>query len=326
MSSRPKVFITRKIPQVGLDMVAEVAEMDVWPEQMPPAKSVIMERIADCEGLLSLLTDEVDGALMDAAPKLKVVSNYAVGFNNIDVDAATERGILVANTPGVLTGTTADLAWSLLMSIARRIVEGDKYVRARNWKTWEPQLLLGSDVYEATIGIIGFGRIGQAMARRAAGFDMRIVYTDIARNEEAEKETGAEFMQLDDLLKASDFVTIHTLLNEETHHLIGAREFELMGPDSYLINSSRGPVIDEAALYNALKNETIRGAALDVTEEEPIPDDSPLLELDNVVIVPHIGSASRQTRNKMARMAAANLIAGITGEPLPNCVNPEAAS
>lgn len=306
-------------------MVAEVAEMDVWPEQMPPAKSVIMERIADCEGLLSLLTDEVDGALMDAAPKLKVVSNYAVGFNNIDVDAATERGILVANTPGVLTGTTADLAWSLLMSIARRIVEGDKYVRARNWKTWEPQLLLGSDVYEATIGIIGFGRIGQAMARRAAGFDMRIVYTDIARNEEAEKETGAEFMQLDDLLKASDFVTIHTLLNEETHHLIGAREFELMGPDSYLINSSRGPVIDEAALYNALKNETIRGAALDVTEEEPIPDDSPLLELDNVVIVPHIGSASRQTRNKMARMAAANLIAGITGEPLPNCVNPEAA-
>lgn len=307
-------------------MVAEVAEMDVWPEQMPPAKSVIMERIADCEGLLSLLTDEVDGALMDAAPKLKVVSNYAVGFNNIDVDAATERGILVANTPGVLTGTTADLAWSLLMSIARRIVEGDKYVRARQWKTWEPQLLLGSDVYEATIGIIGFGRIGQAMARRAAGFDMRIVYTDIARNEEAEKETGAEFMQLDDLLKASDFVTIHTLLNEETHHLIGAREFGLMGPDSYLINTSRGPVVDEAALYDALKSDTIRGAALDVTEEEPIPDDSPLLELDNVVIVPHIGSASRQTRNKMARMAAANLIAGITGEPLPNCVNPEAAS
>ncbi len=326
MSSRPKVFISRMIPQVGLDMVAEVAEMDVWPEQMPPAKSVIMERIADCEGLLSLLTDEVDGALMDAAPKLKVVSNYAVGFNNIDVDAATARGVLVGNTPGVLTGTTADLAWSLLMSIARRIVEGDKYVRARQWKTWEPQLLLGSDVYEATIGIIGFGRIGQAMARRAAGFDMRIVYTDIERNEEAEKETGAEFMQLDDLLRASDFVTIHTLLNDDTFHLIGAREFELMGPDSYLINSSRGPVVDETALYEALKNETIRGAALDVTEEEPIPDDSPLLELDNVVIVPHIGSASRQTRNKMARMAAANLIAGITGEPLPNCVNPEAAS
>ncbi|HCU35127.1 MAG TPA: D-glycerate dehydrogenase [Armatimonadetes bacterium] len=326
MSSRPKVFISRMIPQVGLDMVAEVAEMDVWPEQMPPAKSVIMERIADCEGLLSLLTDEVDGALMDAAPKLKVVSNYAVGFNNIDVDAATARGVLVGNTPGVLTGTTADLAWSLLMSIARRIVEGDKYVRARQWKTWEPQLLLGSDVYEATIGIIGFGRIGQAMARRAAGFDMRIVYTDIERNVEAEKETGAEFMQLDDLLRASDFVTIHTLLNDDTFHLIGAREFELMGPDSYLINSSRGPVVDETALYEALKNETIRGAALDVTEEEPIPDDSPLLELDNVVIVPHIGSASRQTRNKMARMAAANLIAGITGEPLPNCVNPEAAS
>lgn len=307
-------------------MVAEVAEMDVWPEQMPPAKSVIMERIADCEGLLSLLTDEVDGVLMDAAPRLKVVSNYAVGFNNIDVDAATERGILVGNTPGVLTGTTADLAWSLLMSIARRIVEGDKYVRARNWKTWEPQLLLGNDVYEATIGIIGFGRIGQAMARRAAGFDMRIVYTDIQRNEEAEKETGAEFMQLEDLLKAADFVTIHTLLNDDTFHLIGEREFELMGPDSYLINSSRGPVVDEAALYHALKNDTIRGAALDVTEEEPIPDDSPLLELDNVVIVPHIGSASRQTRNKMARMAAANLIAGLKGEPLPNCVNPEAAS
>lgn len=307
-------------------MVAEVADMAVWPEQMPPAKSVIIERIADCEGLLSLLTDEVDGALMDAAPKLKVVSNYAVGFNNIDVDAATERGILVGNTPGVLTGTTADLAWSLLMSIARRIVEGDKYVRARMWKTWEPQLLLGNDVYEATIGIIGFGRIGQAMARRAAGFDMRIVYTDIERNEQAEEETGAEFMQLEELLQAADFVTIHTLLNDDTFHLIGRREFELMGPDSYLINTSRGPVVDEAALYEALKNKTIHGAALDVTEEEPIPDDSPLLELDNVVIVPHIGSASRQTRNKMARMAAANLIAGLKGEPLPNCVNPEAAS
>jgi glyoxylate reductase len=314
------------IPQSGLDMVAEVADMDVWPEQMPPAKSVIMERIAGCHGLLSLLTDDITGEVMDAAGDLKVISNYAVGYNNIDVDAANERGILVGNTPGVLTGTTADLAWSLLMSIARRIVEGDKYVRARKWKTWEPQLLLGGDVYESTIGIIGFGRIGQAMARRAAGFDMRIFYTDIQRNEEAEKETGAEFVELDELLEASDFVTIHTLLNEETRHLIGAREFGLMGPDSYLINTSRGPVVDEAALYDALKNETIRGAALDVTEIEPIPDDSPLLELDNVIIVPHIGSASRQTRNKMARMAAENLIAGITGQPLPNCANADAVA
>ncbi|MFO7946389.1 MAG: D-glycerate dehydrogenase [Armatimonadota bacterium] len=322
--SKPKVFITRLIPDAGLDQIREECDADVWEEQMPPEKSVILEHVASCDGLLSLLTDEIDAEVMDAAGNnLKVISNYAVGFNNIDVDAATERGIAVGNTPGVLTDTTADLGWALLMSIARRIVEADKYVRAKKWKTWEPRLLLGDDVAGATLGIIGFGRIGQAMAKRATGFDMKILYYDIYRDEEAEEKYGAEFREMDDVLKEADFVTLHTVLNDDTYHMIGARELDLIGPNGYLINNSRGGVIDQEALVQALQENRIAGAALDVTEPEPLPDDSPLHELDNVILAPHIGSASRQTRNKMARMAAANLLAGVKGQELPNCVNPE---
>jgi glyoxylate reductase len=310
----------------GHDMVREVAEVAVWPEQLPPPKSVIMDGVRDCQGLLSLLTDPIDAEVMDAGPNLKVISNYAVGYNNIDVEAASARGIYVGNTPGVLTDTTADMAWALLMAVGRRIVEGDKYVRALEWKTWEPQLLLGTDVYGATLGIVGLGRIGQAVARRAKGFDMRLLYHDVMRNEEAEQSLGLEYVELDDLLRQSDFVSLHCPLTEGTTHLIGTREFELMGPESYLINTSRGPVVDEAALYEALRDGKIRGAGLDVTEVEPISDDSPLLSLDNLVICPHIASASFKTRNKMATMAAENLIAGLQGKPLPNCVNPEIKS
>ena len=324
--SSSQVFVTRAISEVGLEILREVAEVEVWSEQLPPPKSVVIEKVKDCEGLLCLLTDTIDAEVMDAAPKLKVISNYAVGFNNIDIAAATERGIPVGNTPGVLTDTTADLAWALLMAIARRIAEADRYVRARLWKTWEPQLLLGTDVANATLGIIGGGRIGTAVARRANGFNMRILYHDIRRCEDLEEETGAQFVELDDLLREATFVTLHTVLTDETYHMIGARELELIGPDGYLINSSRGPVVDERALYEALKNGTIRGAGLDVTEEEPIAPDNPLLELDNVVVVPHIGSASRETRGKMAVMAAENVIAGLRGEPLPNCANPEVQS
>lgn len=321
---KPKVFVSRLIPDAGLDQIREECDADVWEEELPPEKSVLIDRVADCEGLLSLLTDEVDAELMDAAPNLKVISNYAVGFNNIDIDAATERGIPVGNTPGVLTDTTADLAWALLMSIARRIVEADHYVRAKKWKTWGPRLMLGTDVSNATLGIIGFGRIGQAMAKRATGFDMKVLYYDIQRDEDAEEQLGAEFREMDDVLKEADFVTLHTVLNDDTYHMIGARELDLIGPEGYLINNSRGGVIDQDALVEALQEERIAGAALDVTEPEPLPDDSPLHELDNVVLAPHIGSASHQTRNKMARMAAANLLAGLKGEELPHCVNPEA--
>lgn len=321
--SKPKVFVTRAIPDAGLDMVRDAAEVNVWPEQLPPPKSVIIEQVRDCEGLLCLLTDPIDADVIAAGEKLKVISNYAVGYNNIDVQAATARGIHVGNTPGVLTDTTADMAWALLMSVARRIVEGDNYVRARKWKTWEPQLLLGTDVHHATLGIVGLGRIGEAVARRARGFDMRVIYYDVVRNEEAESEIGVEYVELDDLLTQSDFVSLHCPLTEGTKHLIGAREFELMGPHSYLINTARGQVVDEAALAEALRDRKIRGAGLDVTEVEPVPDDSPLLKLDNLVICPHIASASYQTRNKMATMAAENLIAGLHGKPLPNCVNPE---
>lgn len=321
--SKPKVFVTREIPSAGLNMVKDFADAEVWPEQLPPEKSIILDKVKDCEGLLCLLTDTIDAEVIEAGKNLKVISNYAVGFNNIDIDVATARKVPVGNTPGVLTDTTADDAWALLMAIARRVVEGDKYVRAGQWKTWEPQLLLGCDVHHATIGIIGFGRIGQAMARRAHGFDMRILYYDPYRNDAAAAELGAEYRELDDLLREADFVTLHCLLNEDTRHLIGAREFELMGPDSYLINNSRGGVVDPDALYEALASKKIRGAALDVTEPEPIPADHPMLQLSNVIINPHTASGSRQTRGRMAIMAAENLIAGLKGETLPNCANPD---
>lgn len=321
--SKPRVFVTRHIPETGLAPLFDVAEAEIWGEQMPPPKAVIMEKVADCHGLLSLLTDSIDAEVIAAAPHLKVISNYAVGFNNIDIEAADARNIPVGNTPDVLTETTADMAWALMMAIARRVVEGDRYVREQRWRTWEPELLLGHDLHGATLGIIGFGRIGQAVARRAQGFEMEVLYHDAVRNEQAEAALGTRFVALDDLLRTADFVTLHCPLVPETHHLIGARELVLMGPHSFLINTARGPVVDEAALYLALKCGDIHGAAADVSEEEPIPHDSPLLSLPNFIITPHIASASHTTRRKMAEMAVANLIAGLRGERLPHCVNPE---
>lgn len=321
--SKPRVFVTRHIPDTGLAQLFDVAEAEVWGEQMPPPKAVIMEKVADCHGLLSLLTDNIDAEVIAAAPHLKVISNYAVGFNNIDIEAANARNIPVGNTPDVLTETTADMAWALMMAIARRVVEGDRYVREQRWRTWEPELLLGHDLHGATLGIIGFGRIGQAVARRAKGFEMQVLYYDAVRNEQAEAALGARFVPLEELLRTADFVTLHCPLVPETHHLIGARELVLMGPHSFLINTARGPVVDEAALYLALKAGDIHGAAVDVSEEEPIPHDSPLLSLPNFIITPHIASASHTTRRKMAEIAVANLIAGLRGERLPHCVNPE---
>lgn len=320
---KPKVYVTRLIPEQGLDMVLEACDARVWQEELPPPRDVLLKEVRDVEGLLSLLTDRVDAELMDAAPRLKVISNYAVGFDNIDVAEATRRRIPVGNTPGVLTDSTADLAFALMMAAGRRLIEGVDYVRAGKWKTWGPKLLLGQDIHGATLGIIGFGRIGQAMAKRAAGFDMRVLAYDPYPNQEAAKALGVELVELDRLLAESDFISLHPLLTKETYHMIGEREFKLMKPTAILVNAARGPIVDPKALYNALKNGDIAYAALDVTEPEPIPMDDPLLTLPNCIIVPHIASASRATRGKMAEMAAANLLAGLRGERLPNCVNPE---
>lgn len=321
--AKPKVYVTRLIPEEGLNMVLEACDAEVWEEELPPPREVLLEKAKGKDGLLCLLTDKVDAELMDTAGTLKVISNYAVGYDNIDVKAATERGIPVGNTPGVLTDTTADFAFALLMAVARRVVEGVDYVRAGKWKTWGPRLLLGQDVHGATLGIIGFGRIGQAVARRAKGFDMRILYYDIYRREDLEQSMGVQYVDMDTLLRESDFVTIHTSLNESTYHLIDREALEKMKPTAILINTARGPIVDPEALAEALEQGKIAGAGLDVTEPEPINMDSPLLKLPNCVIVPHIASASVVTRGKMARMAAENLLAGLRGERLPNCVNPE---
>jgi glyoxylate reductase len=323
--SKPRVYVTRIIPDQGLDLVREACEAKIWEGETPPPREVILQEVRGIDGLLCLLTDRIDAAVMDAAgPQLKVISNYAVGYNNIDVEAATERGIPVGNTPGVLTDTTADFAFTLLMAAARRVVEGADYVRAGRWKTWGPTLLLGRDIHGATLGIVGFGRIGKTIARRATGFGMRILYHDpyVTDDPEAE-ELGAKSVSFDTLLAESDFVTIHVPLMPETHHLIGAEALHKMKSTAILINTSRGPTVDPDALYAALRDGEIAYAALDVTEPEPISVDSPLLSLPNCIVVPHIASASVDTRGKMAQIAAENLIAALHDEPMPSCVNPE---
>ena len=325
-SARPRVFVARRIPEEALAAITAASDADIWPEELPPPRDELLRRVAGCDGILTLLTDRVDDELLDAAgPGLRVVSNYAVGYDNIDVPACARRGIAVGNTPGVLTETTADLAWALLMAAARRLPEGDRYVRAGKWLTWGPLLLLGPDVNGATIGIVGFGRIGQAMARRAQGFGMTVLYHDVTPLPEAvTAPLGATYVPLDGLLARSDFVSLHVNLTDETRHLINAATLATMKPTAVLINTSRGPVVDQAALATALRDGTIWAAGLDVTDPEPIPMDDPLVGLDNCLIVPHIASASRATRGKMAEMAAANLIAGVRREPLPTEVPPPA--
>ncbi len=324
MSERPRVFVTRVIPDEGLAAVKAACEMDLWTDDLPPPRDELLRRIAGCNGVLTLLTDRVDDEFLDAAgPGLKVVSNSAVGFDIIDVAACARRGVAVGNTPGVLTETTADLAFALLMAAARRLPEGDRYVRAGRWKTWGPMLLLGPDVHGATIGIVGFGRIGQAVARRAQGFGMEVLYHDLQRlPDDVTGPLGATYLPLEELLPRSDFVSIHVNLSEETRGLINATTLASMKPTAVLVNTSRGPVIDHRALADALRGGVIAAAALDVTDPEPIPMDDPLVGLDNCLIVPHIASASRATRGKMAEMAAANLLAGVRGEPLPTPVAP----
>lgn len=316
-----KVFVTRRLP-IALDDLEQIALVEVWQERQPPPYEVLLDKIGSIDGLLCLLTDRIDRQLIEAGRSLKVISQMAVGYDNIDLTTATTRGIPVGNTPDVLTDATADFTWALLMAAARRVVGGDRFTRAGHWKTWEPDLLLGSDFTSATLGIIGLGRIGQAVARRAKGFEMKILYTNRHRcNPALERSLGAEFVPLEQLLQDSDFITIHTPLSERTYHLFGQAQFDRMKRSSILINTARGAIIDPEALYNALSQNKIAAAALDVTEPEPIPLDSPLLSLENLIITPHLGSASRQTREKMAQMAIDNLIAGLKGDRLPHCVN-----
>jgi len=324
--AKPRVFVSRLMAQEGLDKIAQSTEMEVWPEELPPPYEVLLEKARDAEGLITLLSDRIDATLMDTASKLKVVSNLAVGYDNISVAEATKRHILVSNTPGVLTGTTADLAFALLMSAARRVVEADNYTRKGQWKTWGPKILLGQDIHNATLGIIGLGRIGIEVAKRGRGFNMKVLYYDeIRRSEEEERQLGVEYVpELAKLLSSADFISVHIPLIPQTRHLIGAAEFALMKPTAVFINTSRGPVVDQRALYEALKSGKIFAAGIDVTEVEPIPPDDPLLTLDNIIITPHIASGSFTTRENMALLAAENLLAGLRGEIPPTCVNPEA--
>jgi glyoxylate reductase len=322
---RPKVYVTRELPERGLTIIKKNFDAEVWTEYAPPPKKLIIEKARNVDALASLLSDKIDAEVFDAAPKLRIVSQMAVGFDNIDIPEATRRGIYVTNTPEVLTDTTADFAWALLMAVARRVVEADRYVRTGQWKVgWHPNMMTGRDVYGATMGIVGAGRIGYAVAKRAKGFSMKVLFHDAIPRPEMEKDFGARSADFDTLLKESDFVSIHVPLMKETRHLINEQKLRLMKKTAYLINNARGPVVDEKALYKALKEGWIAGAGLDVFEQEPIPIDNPLLKLDNVVVAPHISSASFETRSRMAEMVAENLVAFFEGKRPPNLVNPDA--
>ena len=324
MPAKPRVFVTRRIPAVGLDLITPHCDVDVWPDPLPPPADFLRERVRDCEGLISLLTDRVDAALFDAAPRLRVVSNFAVGVNNVDVAEATRRGVPVGNTPGVLTEATADIAVTLLLAAARRLGESAEDARAGRWHTWDPLGWLGQDLVGRTLGIVGMGRIGHATAKRLhLGWGMRVLYTARSPKPDADRELKATRVDLDTLLRESDFVSVHTDLNSETNGLFGKAQFERMKPTAVFVNTSRGPVVNQDALADALRGGTIFAAGLDVTVPEPLPPGHELYRLPNCVIAPHIASATVHTRNEMARICAENLIAGLTGKPLPACVNPE---
>lgn len=322
---KPKVAVTRKIPDSALDKLRAACEVALWPEEdVPVPRRTLEEMVRDADGLYCMLSDTVDEALIAVAPRLKVISNMGAGYNNIDVAAASRRRIMVTNTPGVLTETTADLTFALLMATARRLVEAADYVREGRWTSWSPMLLTGMDVYGATLGIIGLGRIGQAVARRARGFDMRVLYYNRTRKPEAEQTLGVEYVPLDELLQQADFVCVMTPLTPQTRGMIGERELKRMKRTAVLINTARGGVVDEDALYRALRDGEIWAAGLDVFEEEPVKPGHPLLSLPNVVALPHIGSASVRTRLRIAELAADNLLDALSGRRPACLVNGDA--
>jgi glyoxylate reductase len=325
-SKQKKIYVTKELPEEAMRILKSKFEVEVWQGEMPPPKSLLVEKVKKADGLICLLTEQVDEDVINAAgSQLRGICQVAVGFDNIDVKAATKKGIYVTNTPGVLTETTADFAFTLLMATARRIAEADKYVKSGQWKVpWGLMMLLGQDIWGKTLGIVGIGRIGSAVARRAKGFNMKILYYDVYRNEQIEKELGVEYVPLETLLKESDYVTIHVPLMPETHHLINEDRLKMMKKTACLINTSRGPVVDEKALYKALKEGWIWSAGLDVWEKEPVDLSNPLLKLDNVTAAPHISSGSIATRTKMAVMAAEDMVAIQEGRVPPNLVNKEA--
>ncbi len=323
---KPRVFITRRIPENGIELLRKHFEVEVWEDEGEIPRDVLLEKVRDTDALVTMLSERIDREVFDSAPKLRIVANYAVGYDNIDVEEATKRGIYVTNTPDVLTDATADFAWTLLLATARKLVEADNFVRSGEWKrkgvAWHPLMFLGHDVYGKTIGIVGFGRIGQAVARRAKGFGMRILYNARSRKPEAEKELGAEFRPLDELLKESDFVVLAVPLTNETYHMINEKRLKLMKPTAILVNIARGKVVDTEALVKALKEGWIAGAGLDVFEKEPYYHEE-LFKLKNVVLAPHIGSATFGAREGMAELVARNLIAFKNGEVPPTLVNGE---
>lgn len=325
--SQSVVYVTREIPQIGLDQLASECEVHVWDGKLPPSKAHIEEQLCefDADALLCLLTDDIDESVLDATDSLEVVSTYSVGYDHIDLEAAVERDIDVGHTPGVLTETTADMTWALLLTCARRTVEGHDYVEADEWETWQPTLVTGQNVHDASLGIVGMGNIGAAVAQRGGGFDMDVLYSSRSPKPDIEYELAtygidAKRVETDRVFEESDFVSLHVPLTEETEGLVGHREFALMDEDAILVNTSRGGVINTDALIAALSEGKIRRAGLDVTDPEPLPGDHPLLDLapEKVVVAPHLGSASVRTREKMARMAAENVLVGLRGEELPN--------
>ncbi|MFH1329863.1 MAG: D-glycerate dehydrogenase [Actinomycetota bacterium] len=323
----PRVVVTRRLPGEGLGRLAAAADLWVWPQHGPVPRPILIEQAATAAGLLCTGVDPVDAALLDAAPALRVISSYSVGLDNVDLAECTRRGIPVGHTPDVLTESTADIAFGLLLAAARRFKEGIDLVRRDEWIYWHPDMLLGEEVHSSTIGIVGLGRIGTAVARRAAGFGMRILYYSTRRRPEVEARLGAVFRAtLPALLTESDHVVLTVPLTPETHHLIGASALAAMKPTATLVNASRGPVVDPDALVEALRSGKLAAAALDVTEPEPLPADHPLVGLPNCTILPHLGSASRVTRSAMTDLAVANLLAGLRGEPMPACANPGAAA
>lgn len=318
-----KVWITRSIYPPAVEKLRAAATVGIWDDESPPPLEVILEKIRACDGILTMLTDPINQQVIESASGLKVISQMAVGFDNIDIAAATRRGIPVGHTPGVLTETTADFAWALLMAAARRVVESDRQVQRGIWKAWGPDVLTGKDVYGATLGIVGFGRIGKAVARRAVGFGMKVLYSDPKVHLDAEQSLGVRRADLEILLRESDFISLHLYYKPELHHLFNRQRFEQMKDGVIFINTARGGLVDAQALHWALTSGKVFAAGLDVFDPEPIPAGHPLLDLDNVIITPHIASASIFTRQRMAMIAADNLLAGLEGKPLPHCANPQ---
>jgi glyoxylate reductase len=324
MPPRPKALITQFVHEPGPSRVREHCDVTYWDDEQPMPRDRMLEAVADVDAIMCHTPTRIDATLLDHAPRLRVISNLGAGYDNVDVPAATARGVAVCNTPGAMVDTTADTAFALMLALARRVGEGERWVRGGRWQHWSPKLLVGDDVYGATLGLVGLGKIGLAMARRARGFGMTVLYNTRDRREDAERELGVRYADLDTLLRESDYVSLHVPLTAETRHLIGARELGLMKPTAYLVNTARGAVVDQPALRDALARGAIAGAGLDVYEQEPVDPADPLLTLDNCVLIPHVGAASRATRARMAGIGATNLLNVLAGQPPLAIVNPDA--